>query len=204
MNKSSVRTRQQIDTVFQSLFDKHSPESSATFAYIQRLLYQFRLSKAYEVKDIIVEVYARGIKAIAQGQEIQTPQAWIKRAALNVIREFRRCTDKIQYQALDDHPNLASLDENMLSHLSTQEDLRVIQLAFNKLSSSDRNILDLRLIHELSWEDISSRLVPADEIANENSARQRGFRALRRLRAAYEELREDYKSDMQDENQSKI
>jgi RNA polymerase sigma factor (sigma-70 family) len=186
--------REHLDEIFASLYKAKSPDSSALFSYIQRLLVQFRLKNAYEVKDIVVEIYARGIKSIEQGKVIENPQAWIKRVALNVIREFRRAADKVQYNALDDQSPLIASENNMLSDLVYEDDLAIIRQAFNALSEQDKTILYLRIVEGLSWQEINLRLSYGDSSLSENYLRQKGFRALRRLRAVYDSKQEDFQS----------
>jgi RNA polymerase sigma factor (sigma-70 family) len=194
MNQTSIRTRQQIDAFFMSLYAAKSPESSALFAYIQRILCQFRLKNAYEVKDIVVEVYARAINTIAKGAVIDSPQAWIRRVALNVIREFRRAADKINYASLDEHPHLGASSEDHLSQMILKDDISIIFQAFEELSEQDQMILNLRIVHGLSWQEISHELSVNGETMNENNLRQKGFRALRRLRSVYDGKQEGFQS----------
>jgi RNA polymerase sigma factor (sigma-70 family) len=194
MHQTSIRTRQQIDDIFMSLYAAKSPESTALFSYIQRLLCQFRLKNAYEVKDIVVEVYARAIKAIANGVVIDSPQAWIKRVALNVIREFRRAADKINYTSLDEYPHLGASGEDHLSQMILKDDISIIFQAFEELSEQDQMILNLRIVHGLSWQEISRELSLSGETISENNLRQKGFRALRRLRSVYDGRQEVFQS----------
>jgi RNA polymerase sigma factor (sigma-70 family) len=194
MNQPSVRTRQQIDQVFTALYEAKSPESSSLFSYIQRLLGQFRLKTAYEVKDILVEVYARGIVALAKGKTIDNPQAWIKRVALNVIREFRRDADRVEYNSLDEQPYLAASAEDHLSKMILEDDAKIILQAFESLSEDDRFILDLRIVHGLSWQEISEHMAIQGIDVTENALRQKGFRALRRLRSFYDSKEEIFQS----------
>jgi len=177
-----------------SLYAAKSPESTALFSYIQRLLCQFRLKNAYEVKDIVVEVYARAIKAIATGAVINSPQAWIKRVSLNVIREFRRAADKINYTSLDEHPHLGASGEDYLSQMILKDDISIIFQAFEELSEQDQMILNLRIVHGLSWQEISCKLSLNGETMSENNLRQKGFRALRRLRSVYDGRQEVFQS----------
>jgi RNA polymerase sigma factor (sigma-70 family) len=194
MNQPSVRTRQQIDQVFMALYEAKSPESSALFSYIQRLLGQFRLRTAYEVKDILVEVYARGIVTLAKGKTIDNPQAWIKRASLNVIREFRRDADRVKYNSLDEQPNLVGSGEDHLEKMILEDDVKIILQAFEELSEDDRYILDLRIVHGFSWQEISDHMAIQGIDVPENTLRQRGFRALRRLRSFYDSQEEIFQS----------
>jgi hypothetical protein len=59
--------RQAFDAGMQALFEARDLDASTLCAAVQRMLYQFRLSTAYDVKDILVEVYARGVRLAEQG-----------------------------------------------------------------------------------------------------------------------------------------
>ena len=187
---------QVFDSVFISIYEQHSEESKDLFYYIQRLLYQFRLSNAYEPKDILVEVYTRGIRALNKGTTITNPQGWIRRVALHVIQEFRRAADKINYSDLDDEPYLASVNSNCLSQLVFQNDLKTIRLAFEKLSLADQKLLEYRIIEGLSWRQIQIKLEQAEEDKTDaDTLRVRGHRALKRLKDIYNEMRDKIKID---------
>lgn len=204
MRKAHTEARQQFDADFQSLYEAKSPESHSVFLYVQRLLYQFRLGRAYEVMDILVEVYARGVKYLESGNSIASSQAWTKRAALNVIREFRRAADKIDYYDLETQPQLVVSSEDTLSGLVFENDLKVIQMAFGQLSPKDKNLLRLRIVNGFTWQQISILLKQEGEEVNENVLRQRGYRALQRLRAIYEPMRVSYHSNVDHGNSSNI
>jgi RNA polymerase sigma factor (sigma-70 family) len=192
--EEGLSTRKHFDAVFASIFEGKSPESISTLAYIRRLLYQYRLANVYEVKDIIVEVYARGIKSIVRGEVIHRPQPWIRRVALYVIREFRRAADRIQYNELNDDSYLIATESNTLSALILQDDLATIMQAFDELPEQDKRILHLRIVNGLSWQEISVELSHGGSKMSESSLRQKGFRALRHLRAVYDSKQEDFRS----------
>jgi len=139
-------------------------------------------------------VYARAIKAISNGKVINNPEAWLRRVALYTIREFRRAADKVNYSSLDEHPYLSASREDHLGEMILKDDISIILQAFKELSSQDQEILTLRIVHGLSWQEISQELSFNGERINENSLRQRGFRALRRLRSVYDGKQEGFQS----------
>ncbi|MBD3886264.1 sigma-70 family RNA polymerase sigma factor [Phormidium tenue FACHB-886] len=194
MREDKTEARQRFDADFETLYQAKSPDSHSLFLYVQRLLHQFRLGKAYEVMDILVEVYARGVKCIENGTNIVNSQAWTKKVALNVIREFRRAADKIDYYDLESQPQLAATSADVLSELVFESDLEVVQKSFGQLSLKDKSILQLRIVNGFSWQQISTLLTQEGEEISENVLRQRGYRALQRLRANYEQMAVSYPS----------
>jgi DNA-directed RNA polymerase specialized sigma24 family protein len=184
----TITTRQEFDLRIHALFDPKHPDALSLFTFILRSLRQFRLSKSYEVRDILVEVYVRGLKFVEAGGTIENPLAWIRSTAYNVIRELRREMDRIGYKNLDEEP---CSRPDPLSEAMMANDLRAMRIAFLRLDADDRNLLHLRVVNQLSWRDVGKCLV-ATEGTNysDSSLRQRGFRALKRLRELYEEERE--------------
>jgi RNA polymerase sigma factor (sigma-70 family) len=186
MNEES---RQRFDMAVQALLDPDSPDTYSLYAYIQITLKQFRLSQAYEVKDIIINVYARGINKLESGDIIRIPLAWMRRTAYNVIRELRRDADKAGYLDLDCIPSQSELDP--LSEIEFNGDLKAIKIAFNRLEAHEKNILQLRVVNQLSWQEVGKCLVIVGEpIQSESNLRQRGYRTLKKLRRIYDEVRD--------------
>ena len=187
MNEES---RKKFDLAVQALLDSDSPDTHSLYVFIKITLGQFRLSKAYEVKDIIIEAYTRGIKKLQSGEAINIPLAWIRRTAYNVIRELRREADKIGYLDLDCVP--VQNEINPLSKIEFNGDLKAMKIAFNKLTLEEQNILRLRVIDQLSWQEVGKCLVIVKEpVQSEGNLRQRGYRTLKKLRKIYDRLRED-------------
>ena len=187
MNEES---RKKFDLAVQALLDSDSPDTHSLYVFIKITLGQFRLSKAYEVKDIIIEAYTRGIKKLQSGEAINIPLAWIRRTAYNVIRELRREADKIGYLDLACVP--VQNEINPLSKIEFNGDLKAMKIAFNKLTLEEQNILRLRVIDQLSWQEVGKCLVIVKEpVQSEGNLRQRGYRTLKKLRKIYDRLRED-------------
>jgi DNA-directed RNA polymerase specialized sigma24 family protein len=189
----SLTTRQQVDKVFEDLFSPKNPDARIVIAYIQKGLYQYGLWKAYEPKDILIEVYSRCVKATEAGETIRIPVAWIKRTATNVIRELRREAEKIEFYNLDQEPHW---NDDFLLTITFRYDLKAMRQAFERLNSEEQHLLNFRVIHRLPWRDVSQRLVAVGEAeSNEGALRQRGFRALKKLRKLYEEERRNIRID---------
>lgn len=178
--------RSNFDQVTQEFFNSKNPVSKELLAYVQRLLYQFRISNKYEAKDILIEVYIRGIKQTEAGKSIDIPIAWIKRASLNVIRERRRELDKFEEWNVEQEPYLEGTDS--ISEEKCLEALQKMRIAFKRLEPEERQILHLRVVKKMPWKDVSHCLVQSGSaVCSENLLRQRGSRALKKLKKIYEE-----------------
>lgn len=182
-----TENRKHFDHAVQALFDSNNPESITFCASITRTLRQYRLSGTYDARAIIAEAYDRSVIKIEEGTFIQIPLAWLRRTCLNVIREFKRKQIKIDKPKLDG--DACSLGGEVIERFILNEDLQAIRLAFEKLSPEDQKILHIRIFEELSWQEIGERLEPSP--IKPGTARQRGARALARLRQHYELVRED-------------
>jgi DNA-directed RNA polymerase specialized sigma24 family protein len=182
--------KHKFDTAVQALFDGNNPEARSLWANVARTLRQFKLSGTYEVREVLAEAYTIGIRQIESGTIIEKPSAWMRATCLNRIRELSRK----QRQASDprwDREGLSPADA-VLSKLILGEDLKALRLALENLSPADRALLHARFSLNQSWQEIGDSLPSsAGQRLNATAARQRGFRALQKLRQSYDEVRQE-------------
>jgi DNA-directed RNA polymerase specialized sigma24 family protein len=185
MNESRAQFDQAVRSLF---FDAQNPNSHALFAFVEGRLRQFRLSQAYEVRDILIEAYTRGVKQIESGRPIGLPLAWLRRTCLNIICEFHRKQKESPSPLFDDLPSEQC--GNTISLLLVQEDLAVMRWAFKQLDAESQFLLHQRIVQGQSWHEVSEALVVAGGAElSEGALRQRGFKALKKLRQLYEDVR---------------
>lgn len=182
-----TENRKHFDRAVQALFDSSNPEAMTFCASITRLLRQHRLSGTYTAKEIIAEAYARSIVKIEAGVFIEIPLAWLRRTCLNVIREFKRAQTKIDKPKIDG--DASSQGGIAIEQILLSEDLESIRLAFGQLSREDQNILQARIFRRLSWQEIGEQL--ENKPIKPGTARQRGSRAIIRLRQHYMLIRQN-------------
>lgn len=190
--------KKKFDQAVQALFDSKNPDARTFLSTIQRLLNQHRLSGTYEVKEIISEGYAIGVKHIQSGKLIQIPLAWLRVTCFNVIRDFKRKQNQADKPKFDREP--WTVGDEMFSELVFQEDLQAIYLAVEQLSLQERKILHQRIFHKLTWQQIGESMSDEGSPLSSGAARQRGFRALERLRRNYDSIREDVKVSVSEDN----
>lgn len=184
------QNRQQFDTAIQAVFDIENPEARSLWANIARTLQQFRLVGTYDVREIVAEAYAVGVRQIERGHVIEKPLPWIRGTCLNVIRDLRRKQDKLDNPKLD--PEGLVVRNETFSNLILAEDQKAICLALATLSLDDRKLLCARIIENLSWQRIGEVFsCEATTDLNANAARQRGYRALQKLRQQYDAIRQE-------------
>lgn len=192
------RNRQKFDQAVKALFDEKNPDALSFCASVTRTLHQFRLSGTYEAREVIAEAYTRGVKQITSGTLIEVPLAWLRGTCLRVISELKRKQLKSENPKLD--PKNYVVEDTALSEMVLQEDIRAIQFAVKHLSAEDHHLLCVRIFEGLTWQEIGELISqPGDLPLSPGTARQRGSRALKRLRQHYEAIREDIQtSDNED------
>lgn len=199
MPRNYFTNRQKIESAIKYLVSQRSLETkearsyAALFNGIKKKLRQFNFPDD-QIYEVINETYLRGIKLIESGQEIENSRAWIRATSLNVIREMSRKQKKQQSwdSNLIQHQIAVEYSHSRSSENSEDEDLRLLELALKKLEPKDYKLIVLREIEGLSWKQLVSHLASNGEVVTETCARQRGKRALNRLRKNFFELNADH------------
>lgn len=182
--------RQKFDQAIQALLDGTDADAPALIASVNRMLRQFRLAATYDVQEVITESYTRGIRRIESGKAIDNPRGWLRNTCLNVIREFKRTEIRADNPKIDMQPWAST--SMVFSELILEEDFITIRAAAQHLNPEEKQLLRQRFIEGLSWKEISQKLCdPKGRSMKEGTARQRGARALKKLRHLYECIRED-------------
>ena len=150
--------------------------------FIKRTLSQFNLKNTC-VEDIISEVYLRGEKLINSGEDIRNPGAWIRVTAYNVIREIQR--QKQKEQPNSELVELKVSPQKTEDNQEREQNFLKLKQSLQSLNEKDRQILELRFFQDLSWQEVTEYFVSRGEVVASATVRQRGSRALKRLRKAY-------------------
>lgn len=178
---------------FSDLISNNDDKDIASlFRFVKSKLYQFRLSKHYTPREILTEAYIRGLEIYKKGDAIQNKLAWTRRTSYNVIREFRRAVDKHQHDDLDDISMsqaiayLTCQHEDASDNGPDEDTLYAMRLAFSDLSLEDRELLNLKVVQELSWKQVHDQLTSCwPKVPTEGALRQRKRRALHQLAKCY-------------------
>jgi RNA polymerase sigma factor (sigma-70 family) len=188
----TVTAKAKFTSAIQAVLNPHylTGEERTSYAglknYIKRTLQQFNLQNR-ELDDVLNEVYIRGIKYIELGQEIEKPRAWIRKTCFNVIREISR--RQRRNQPTDPRSIESQIEKQQFSNNWALEDKEVdvdlLKLSLEQLNPKDHQLLVLREVEDLSWKEVVEHLAAQGIIVNEATARQRGKRALERLRQIY-------------------
>jgi DNA-directed RNA polymerase specialized sigma24 family protein len=152
--------------------------------FIKRALRQFNLESHYQEMDILSEAYIRTQKRIEAGETITNFPAWLKVVSINIIRE--KSKKRLRDQSLQQ--NLIRRGHGSQEMMTEQDDADLEAIAtllesLKSLSSEDVEILKLRIVKGLSWDDVAESLEGIGKNAgNVTALRKRGERALSRLR----------------------
>ncbi|NET85886.1 MAG: sigma-70 family RNA polymerase sigma factor [Moorea sp. SIO1F2] len=194
--KKTLTPREKFESAVQHLFKQTYLETNEAKSYaalfngIKSKLRQFNLPHD-QMYDVIHETYLRGIKLLESGEEIKNPRAWIRETSFNVIREMSRKQKKEPSwdSNLIEHQKALEASNSLNSANYDDKDLRLLELALKKLEPKDNKLIVLRHIEGLSWQQVVNHLASNGEVVTEASARQRGKRALKRLRNIFFELK---------------
>ncbi|NEO68330.1 sigma-70 family RNA polymerase sigma factor [Moorena sp. SIO3H5] len=171
--------RKQFDAAVNSLLNQR--EKSGLFAFIEFRLKQFNLEHKFDIFDIFIESYIRGVSKIESGQHIENPSAWLRTTCLNVIREHfakkgkhwkkEREFSSIEYQ-------ISANDTS--DYLSDQYVKEILSDIRQLVSPLDFDIFVLRVMEELSWIEIEERLNLAS-----NAALRKRYQRMRKVLRDY-------------------
>lgn len=181
--------RQAFDQAFQEINQKGNRSTISIWVFVGNTLRQKKLSGLYTEQAILNEVYIRGVSAIASGHTIQNPFGWARTTSFNYICELQR-KSRSQLSFREDLDSLSTYSNKDNEH-EPENDKHCklkIQTALQQLSPLDQEILKLKVVERLSWQQIH-------EILAQNgfghyalsSLRKRKSRALKLLRNGYEE-----------------
>lgn len=153
--------------------------------FISIRLRQHGLERRYHLDDIVGECLLRWHAATLKGKPIPNIMAWMKRTAFNVVSELSRDAQKatpydpsILMESVSTTIDDADCDDR-------DEQRHVVRQALNTLSSHKRELLELRFVHGLSWEEIAIRFADRGESIKVATLRKRGQRALEDLRTSF-------------------
>jgi RNA polymerase sigma factor (sigma-70 family) len=180
--------RRQFELEFLELQDPRNSSGRLIYVFVRRSLASFKLLGLYNEACILNEAYMRGIRLIEQAQPIHNPAAWLRKTAYNIIREYARDRDRVfrledyQMEQLTSPHNPDRLEE-------MQSNVAMLQMAFQVLDPKDQQLLNLKIVKELSWRDIREVLCSQGEKdCSEAVLRKRKERALIRLRKKFHSL----------------
>lgn len=150
---------------------------SRLFSYARR-----RVPDTRTAEDVVSETMARALASIHRFEWRGGGfDAWLYGIARNVVLESGRAA---RSNALFPTPERTSTDDGPELRAVASDDARELRSAFARLSADEQELLELRVVGELSAPDVARILGKRP-----GAVRMAQVRALRHLRAAVEEVR---------------
>jgi DNA-directed RNA polymerase specialized sigma24 family protein len=171
-------------------FDQRFAElyrSKIFIARIKTLLGQYRntLGDGFEVDDILVEIYERGLAATLRGIEIENLEAWSRGTSVNIMRELHRDKQRSDKLVKKLQPESRTIAETSAIACDPADQAFVIErlARFEQLNSVDQRILLLDAMGK-TYRVIATQVFEehlCQKLLSENAIAQRIRRARMRL-----------------------
>ncbi|MBF2067602.1 MAG: sigma-70 family RNA polymerase sigma factor [Calothrix sp. C42_A2020_038] len=160
--------------------------------FLRLRLAQFGLSNLYQPEQILSEALLRLECALKQGKNIYNHEAWLRTACFLCILEVRHDENKL----LNIDINI-NIDETLANTLTSHnlkveqsevtETYQILDQVILELQASERELLMMRFYENMSWDEIACKFANRGETISLPALRQRGSRAMRSLRKAYQD-----------------
>jgi DNA-directed RNA polymerase specialized sigma24 family protein len=178
------------------LFDPNTPSGASFLAFTRRSLKQFHLNGSCTSGEILSEIYIRAAKLVrGQGVKILNPPAWFRKTAYNIIRERHR--QQQRFVQLEENA-LPQTGVSLVQDGDLEGDITIMAMAFQLLSEEEQDILNRKVIDQLSWQQIRELFVQRGLDISEPALRKRKERALKSLKKIFEQLKSCPASDIEE------
>ena len=156
---------------FHVLVERHSGPLLATLS--------LALGNPEDAREVFQETWLRALERLDTLRQTDRLQAWLVSIALNQVRARLRRSRGLPRPAGDELLE-AIHEDDVGERLAEREERELLRQRMRELPARQREVMDLRVNHDLSHAEIAALL----EISEESS-RANYYQALRRLRAAF-------------------
>lgn len=187
-------------------FNKEISSIIKQLSFIKAIHYKcLSFNNCYEPYEVISEAYAIAVDKIRQGQSISNPEAWLRLTIWNLLRNESRKVQKETSKKLSIESNSNNFQN---SNLSLQEKIAAlpdsndfyysrelkeeqeaknqayqrVKFSLKLLTEEERQIVDLKYIQNLSWEEVATKIDFSGKIS---SLRKRGERLRKKMQKLY-------------------
>lgn len=177
-----------LNFVMQGLLCKDPEQDGrALINFVRRRLFQFQLTAFFSEADILIEAYLRTRLKILEGEHIYSFPGYLRSVSFNIVREYARARKRDE-RLLRQNTIARELHapSEVLSEVISQDNIALLALGWQDLSIEDQRILSLRIAEGLPWAKVKEQLLLRHQVeCSVVTLRQKGARALKRLRTAF-------------------
>lgn len=161
---------------FADLYDTHMPD---IYRYIT-----YRVGNASLAEDLTADVFEKALRAFDRYRpEKAAPKTWLTAIARNTVIDYFRKAGKVEIVREDDSPEEVSEDPSVEDQVAHLEEVRQLRLCLADLPRVDQDIISLKF-----GADMNNREIARVLNISESNVGTRLYRAVRRLRDAFEGL----------------
>ncbi len=135
------------------------------------------LGQREDAREVLQETWLRAYQHLARLREPTHFRAWLLTIALNLARARHRRASAQGLEPGDEHEPCAVLEHE--DRLEQHEELSALRRCMAELPARQRQVVDLRVNHELSHAEIARLLSISEEASRANY-----YQALKRLKEA--------------------
>lgn len=188
IRRTDKEVQSSLDPRYQALymairmaFQSDNANSLSLWMSVQAELNRYGFARSENASAVLHAALLRGKKAIDNGKIIPNPSAWLRLTCRYIIKEKKRGSQR--EAQLDSVESIAAQPSEDIAENAYSGQYPALAKELQRLSDDDRELLTLKVVHELSWEEIQIRLVdmgyPKYSLA---ALRKRKSRAVQRLR----------------------
>lgn len=156
--------------IFHVLVERHASPLYSTL--------RAQLGNREDAREVFQETWLRAFAGLDTLRDGTRLRAWLVTIALNLVRARRRHALDRPGAAAEEALELVA-GEHVEARLERDEELGALRQALQGLPARQREVLDLRVNHELSHAEIARLLAITEEASRANT-----YQALKRLKAA--------------------
>jgi DNA-directed RNA polymerase specialized sigma24 family protein len=197
--------REKFEEELLAILEANQPEARSILAGFRRSLQQYGIEHEWKPKDILVEVFIRTERKFDSGEQIyiENTKAWIRKVGFLVVKELSRKRSKEQtivsqlnrgrspeLRTAYAQENLTTVNE--INEKEVSEDLEKVRRALQMLEPKNREILRLRLIEKIPYEEIlrNNLVTDGSKVQTVTALRKRYSRAYQQFRRLFHEVEE--------------
>jgi len=142
----------------------------------------YRVGNASLAEDITADVFEKALRHFdSYNREKAKPSTWLTAIARNTVTDYFRKSSRVEVVREDDAPEEASDSPGVEEQVARLQEVRQLKLGLSTLPQLDQDIISLKFGAEMNNREIARMLK-----VSESNVGTRLYRAVRRLRDAFE------------------